>query len=56
MFCNHCDGTGKARFNNPCLICEGTGHLCDVCGEKAGEIGTMLQPVDCLCDACAESH
>jgi hypothetical protein len=35
MKCDDCDGTGKGggEDGKPCFRCDGTGELCDVCGE-----------------------
>jgi hypothetical protein len=51
MICDNCDGTGKSQTGSGCncFICNGTGHLCDVCGERC-ERGSHV----CLADDCQE--
>lgn len=35
MECDDCDGTGEsANPGQACFICDGTGEMCDACGES----------------------
>jgi len=49
MTCKNCQGTGESPVNPnlPCIICDGSGSLCDVCGESC-DTGLDLCP---SCDA-----
>lgn len=50
MKCDTCDGTGTGRTEKDwCSICDGTGFLCDICGEAA-EAGADT------CDDCLEER
>lgn len=35
MTCIYCEGTGdgKKPGDGNCSICDGTGHVCDICGD-----------------------
>lgn len=49
MNCHDCEGSGES--NNPgqcCFFCNGSGTLCDRCGEPCAEA------VESLCDRCQE--
>lgn len=47
MKCEDCDGTGESEIKGkPCFVCNGTGEMCDVCGEAVDEAGQNI------CDAC----
>jgi hypothetical protein len=37
MNCHQCDGNDEQ-----CLACDGTGHVCDICGEACPEVGMDL--------------
>lgn len=48
MICIYCEGTGvepKTRLDK-CGICQGTGYVCDMCGESIPDDG------DYLCEDC----
>ena len=49
MICENCKGTGKGGLGGNCLICKGTGKVCDVCGEQCEEGADV-----CLSDDCQE--
>jgi hypothetical protein len=42
MECESCKGEQGKR----CLLCNGTGHVCDKCGEPAEDSGGMC--MDCI--------
>ena len=50
MTCIYCDGTGKDPRHLPpklpCHVCDGTGQVCDTCGESIPDDG------DYLCEEC----
>jgi|GEM_PF-4375504 len=50
MKCEACGGTGDGRVKGDrnCSICNGTGWVCDVCGESVDE------GLD-FCDACNQT-
>lgn len=37
MRCEACKGTGLNANNKPCAWCEGTGTMCDYCGESCAK-------------------
>ena len=41
MECQDCDGSGYGAKDTDCLTCNGTGNICDVCGESC-EAGTDI--------------
>jgi hypothetical protein len=36
MICIACNGTGDGSKHGEkaCMLCDGTGHVCDICGES----------------------
>ena len=49
MKCEACNGTGKsAKKDQSCFMCNGTGSMCDICGEAVNDAGMDL------CSACME--
>jgi len=49
MTCPECNGTGDSgKPGLRCFFCNGSGSLCDQCGEACGEPGQDL------CEQCAE--
>ena len=48
MKCEVCLGSGDSRVkgDKKCLLCNGSGELCDVCGEAVEEPGQNI------CDLC----
>lgn len=46
MKCEDCNGTGESsKAGKPCFICDGSGELCDVCGEAS-------EPGQNVCEEC----
>ncbi len=41
MKCENCQSAGVVDSTFQCLVCEGSGQVCDVCGEAA-EVGADL--------------
>jgi RecJ-like exonuclease len=50
MECPDCKGTGKSDPHCICFRCDGSGELCDVCGESCEEIGQNV------CDSCTRER
>lgn len=51
MTCEACKGTGKsAKPGMPCFMCNGSGEMCDRCGEASEEPGQNV------CDECANGE
>jgi RecJ-like exonuclease len=52
MTCIYCEGTGKDKKNpHPmaaCPVCDGSGQVCDTCGESIPDDG------DYLCEDCGK--
>ena len=44
MTCIYCEGTGKKQNGSKidCTVCEGTGNVCDTCGQPIPDDGDYL--------------
>lgn len=51
MKCEACNGTGKSSENEQdCFLCDGSGELCDKCGEASAE------PGENICSKCRDEQ
>lgn len=51
MKCDSCEGTGKsANKGQACFLCNGSGSMCDVCGEACDDRGQNV------CTKCQEEE
>jgi len=50
MKCESCDGKGKDDAGKTCFACDGSGEICDICGEASEEPGANV------CKECANEQ